>query len=158
MQEAGRRSTPPDTVIPVLQVPRDLTDSASVPFATGLRQRTEFQAAVRRGRPTTFLESKAAHVGGTRHHHGDGALYTGVFRLQDDFDLALARIPGGEEPASLPRLIVTAVDLGEGLVIHCPRCNTRHPFREEWRGQDMTCPTTECGGPLETNPFIVARK
>lgn len=105
----------------------------------------------------TFLERKAAHVGGTRHHDSDAALYTGVFRLQDDFDLALARMPSGGESASRPRLIVTAVDLGEGLVVRCPLCNTAHPFHEEWQGQDITCPTPQCGGPLKVNPFVVER-
>ncbi|HYO19630.1 MAG TPA: hypothetical protein VES02_13305, partial [Dermatophilaceae bacterium] len=105
----------------------------------------------------TFLENKAAHVGGTRHHEGDAALYTGVFRLQDDFDLALARMPGAGEHSSRHRLIVTAVDLGEGLVVRCPRCNTAHPFRKKWQGQDITCPTPQCGGPLKVNPFVVER-
>ncbi|MGV1036590.1 MAG: HEAT repeat domain-containing protein [Candidatus Nanopelagicales bacterium] len=105
----------------------------------------------------TFLERKAAHVGGTRHHEGEATVYTGVFRLQDDFDLALARMPGGGESASRSRLIATAVDLGEGLVVRCPRCNTSHPFRQEWQGQVITCPTPGCGCPLKINPFVVER-
>jgi hypothetical protein len=55
------------------------------------------------------------------------------------------------------RLIVTAVDLGEGLVVRCPGCNTAHPFRKEWQDQDITCPTPGCGGLLKVNPFIVER-
>jgi len=54
-------------------------------------------------------------------------------------------------------LIVTAVELGEGLIVRCPGCNTAHPFRKEWQGQDITCPTPGCCGPLKVNPFVVER-
>jgi hypothetical protein len=105
----------------------------------------------------SFLEQKAARVGiVTRAGPGGEAetLYTGVFQLQDDFDRALEAMPGSEEGRKDAHpLIVTAVDFGEGLVVRCPWCNSRHPLIREWLGEEIRCPNTECGGPLKVNPF-----
>jgi Domain of unknown function (DUF4062)/HEAT repeats len=104
----------------------------------------------------TFLENKAAHVGGARHREGDGntTLYTGVFRLQEDFELALAKLSGGSIATRKP-LIVTGVDFGEGMVIRCPWCNKPSPFLDEQRDSDLACPNPECKGPLRINKFVV---
>jgi hypothetical protein len=103
-----------------------------------------------------FLEQKAARVGVV--NHGEETVYTGVFQLQDDFEEALQCLPGAREEASgRPRIIVTAVDLGDGLVIRCPHCNTIRRFQEEWLGQEIGCPNPDCAGPLQVNPFVVER-
>ena len=111
-----------------------------------------------------FLEHKAAEVGVEL--PGGGAkgetVYNGVFRLQEDFDHALRNMPGGGGAAGGRRpLIVTAVDLGQGLVVRCPWCNTLHALtderRRDWLGQEVACPNTECGGPLKVNSFVVGR-
>ena len=134
-----------------------------------------------------FLEQKATWVGvTTRPDSGRGKasgqedgggepvrtvlpLYTGVFELQDDYDRALRAMPGGEGEAAGGRLIVTVVDLGEGLVVRCPHCNTVHPFEREcgacgtthdladWRGKGVSCPRGSCGGRLRVNSFVVDR-
>ena len=107
----------------------------------------------------TFLEQKAARVGIAERTGSTGkkeTLYTGVFQLQDDFDLALKSIPGGggKKTGEHP-LIVTAVDFGEGLVVRCPWCNTLHPLSQDWLGKEISCPHDECGGPLKINSFTV---
>jgi len=105
-----------------------------------------------------FLERKAAEVGRLVQGQGDEAtlVYTGVFQLQDDFDLALAGMRRGDDSHDdRYRLIVTGVDLGAGLVVHCPHCNADSRFEDAWRGADIACPL--CGGPLRVNPFTVAR-
>ncbi len=111
-----------------------------------------------------FLEHKAAEVG-VEVPGGDGegeTVYSGVFHLQQDFDHALRKMPGGGGAAGGRRpLIVTAVDFGDGLVVRCPWCNTSHPLTEErkrgWLGNETPCPNEECGGPLKVNPFVVER-
>lgn len=102
-----------------------------------------------------FLEHKAAEVGVV--NQADGTkIYTGVFQLQDDYELALAKM-GGDGTAAAGRrpLIVTAVDFrdGNGLVVRCPWCNTSSSFQEDWRGEEIPCPN--CQGPLRVNPFTV---
>ncbi len=120
----------------------------------------------------TFLEQKVQHVAATTVDH-DGektTIYRGVFALQDDFDWALTHMPGGESDTSeRRRLIVTVVDLGEGLALRCPHCNTSHPATgtcpvcntehdlEAWKGNEIDCPNEECKGPLKVNDFIVGR-
>ena len=112
-----------------------------------------------------FLEHKASDVGVVETTDSEGKtsrLYTGVLQLQDDYEHALQKIPGGGGAAGGRRpLIVTAVDFGDGLVVRCPWCNTAHAFTEErkrdWLGQEITCPNEECGGPLKVNPFVVER-
>ena len=107
----------------------------------------------------TFLEQKAARVGIMERTTSEGekeTLYTGVFQLQDDFDRVLQVMPGGEgrKGAKHP-LIVTAVDFGEGLVVRCPWCNTKHPLNRDWLGEEISCPNDGCGGPLKVNTFTV---
>jgi hypothetical protein len=117
-----------------------------------------------------FLEQKAAHVGvTTRTEAGEESkLYTGVFQLQDDYDTALAAMSGGDgNRAGGARVIVTAVDLGNGLAVRCPHCNAEHPLEREcpvckvnhlladWKGKDLSCPSRNCGGPLRVNGFVV---
>jgi hypothetical protein len=111
-----------------------------------------------------FLEHKAAEVG-VEKSGGDGegeTVYTGVFQLQQDYEHALQKMPGGGGGAGQRHpLIVTAVDFGDGLVVRCPWCNTVHAFTEErrrdWLGDEITCPNEECGGRLKVNPFVVER-
>ncbi len=111
----------------------------------------------------TFLEQKVA-TGATDTADAEGGktrTYSGVFALQEDFRLGLEKWPGGGRGGlgSGPRrrIIVTAVDFGEGdgHVIRCPFCNKSSPLREEWLGQEIECPTEGCGGPLKVNPFKV---
>ena len=104
-----------------------------------------------------FLERKAAEVAVAEHTGADGETtktYAGVFQLQDDYELALAKLGGGSAAARKP-LIVTGVDFGDGMVIRCPWCNTSSPFQEGWRGTDIPCPNEKCEGPLKINPFVV---
>ena len=116
-----------------------------------------------------FLEAKASRAGVQEHGQGDqkAVTYTGVYLLQDDFDLALRAMPGGEDTRR-PTIIVTATDFGDGPVIRCPHCNTVHTFSkgcpackqahqlEDWRGKDVTCTNPTCKGPLRVNEFTVA--
>jgi hypothetical protein len=116
----------------------------------------------------TFLEQKATHVGVVERSGGE-RLHTGVYALEDDYDEALAGLGGGEDRGARPRLIVTAVDLGRGLVLRCPHCNVAHACQgrcetcgavhrlEDWRGQEIACPNPACGGPLRVNEFVVER-
>ena len=104
-----------------------------------------------------FLEHKAAEVGVDEHKDAEGnttTTYTGVFQLQDDYELAVAKFGGGEAAARKP-LIVTGVDFGDGMVIRCPWCNTSSPFQEKWRGKEIKCPNKKCKGPLRVNKFVV---
>ncbi|HSQ37532.1 MAG TPA: hypothetical protein VLS92_06545, partial [Acidimicrobiia bacterium] len=105
-----------------------------------------------------FLEQKATHVGRVSRGSGEKKEYihTGVFQLQEDFALATAG-PGGGSGRGRSRLIVTAVDFGEGLVLRCPHCSTLHPFQAKWKGDEIDCPNPDCGGPLKVNPFVVER-
>jgi hypothetical protein len=106
-----------------------------------------------------FLERKAADYGVVE-SVSDGETtktYTGVFSLQEDYALALARMPGGEGGADgRRRIIVTGTDLGNGLQIRCPHCNEFSDFDDRWRGRDdIDCPC--CGGPWKVNDFVVER-
>jgi nephrocystin-3 len=106
-----------------------------------------------------FLERKAADVGAVTETDANGAArttYTGVFMLQDDFDRALAKMPGGGGTGvTARRIVVTATDLGDGLRIRCPHCNAFVDFEERWRGREQDCPT--CQGPWKVNDFVVDR-
>jgi hypothetical protein len=107
----------------------------------------------------SFLEQKAARVGIVERTGPGGekdTLYTGVFQLQDDYDLALKEMPGGEDAKrDVHPLIVTAVNFGKGMVLRCPWCNTEHPLDRDWLGNEIECPDEECGGPLKVNTFTV---
>jgi NACHT domain- and WD repeat-containing protein len=108
----------------------------------------------------TFLEHKAADFGAVDSTDAEGnptKTYTGVFSLQDDYALALERIPGDGGAAGptggRPRIIVTGTDLGAGLKVRCPHCNQPSDWNDEWRGQAIECP--RCGGPWKVNTFVV---
>jgi hypothetical protein len=103
-----------------------------------------------------FLEAKAAHGGVIEATDGYGRVsrtYTGVYQLQDDYALALARMPGACASRPRRRIIVTGTDLGDGLELHCPHCNRASEFDQRWCGRDIDCP--HCGGPLTVNEFVV---
>jgi hypothetical protein len=51
-------------------------------------------------------------------------------------------------------LIVTAVNLGQGLVIRCPVCWVAWPLDDTWLGQVIDCPGGECAARLSVNPFV----
>jgi len=105
----------------------------------------------------TFLEHKTAEVATAEHQNAEGKMITthlGVFGLQDDYELALAKLRGVPVSPRKP-LIVTAVARGQGLVIRCPWCNKPSPFQEQLRGSDLACPNPECNGPLRINKFVV---
>ncbi len=105
-----------------------------------------------------FLQRKVSEVGVAERAGADGkpvTTYGGVYSLEDDFGLALANLGGGAASGRKP-LIVTAVDLGSGLMLGCPWCTEQSTFRQEWRGAEIACP--ECGGPLRVNEFVVGRE
>ena len=107
-----------------------------------------------------FLERKATDVGVIATKDAEGTeirTYTGVYALEEDFALALREMPGGDGQGAdeRHRIIVTATDLGKGLQIRCPHCNTFSDAREAWLGDDIPCPQEGCGGPLRVNTFIV---
>jgi hypothetical protein len=54
-------------------------------------------------------------------------------------------------------LVVTAVDLGDGPVVRCPVCLDRLPLRENWLGQEISCPQADCDASLRVNPFVARR-
>ena len=104
-----------------------------------------------------FLQNKVTEVGVAEHAGADGETvktYGGVYLLQDDFALALAKLGGGKVGGRKP-LIVTAVDFGKGLVVGCPWCTKQSPLKKEWRGTEIECP--ECKGPLKVNEFVVGK-
>jgi hypothetical protein len=106
-----------------------------------------------------FLERKATDVGAVTTGSGEDqtTTHTGVFQLQDDFALALDRMPGDGAGGSgdRRRIIVTGTDLGDGLKIRCPHCNEFFDWDEGWRGNEEDCPG--CGGPWKVNDFVVER-
>ena len=104
-----------------------------------------------------FLQHKVSEVGVAERAGADGKpvkTYGGVYLLQDDFALAIAKLGGGTAGGRKP-LIVTAVDFGAGLVVGCPWCTKRSPLQQEWRGAEIACP--ECKGPLKVNEFVVGK-
>jgi hypothetical protein len=111
-----------------------------------------------------FLERKAVYSGATETTDAQGNVvktHTGIYQIRDDYALALKEMPGGtgagDGTDGRRRIIVTGTDFGDGLVIRCPHCNTLHPFRNEWKGDDISCPNNECRGPLRVNDFVVER-
>jgi hypothetical protein len=105
-----------------------------------------------------FAEQKAVHVGVHLGRDADQApeVHTGVLRLQDDLDSALRHLPGaGDDRAGGIAPIITPTDLGEGLVVRCPYCRKGHPYRDEWRGEQVNCPNGDCSRLLEITPFVV---
>jgi len=53
------------------------------------------------------------------------------------------------------RIVVTAVDLGEGPAVRCPVCLERHPLQKAWLGGEIDCPGIACQARLRINPFVV---
>lgn len=109
-----------------------------------------------------FLEHKAAEVGVLERKDEKGnpaKTYTGVLQLQEDFDHALAAMPGegGDGPGGRAPLIITAVDKGEGLTIYCPVCNKTSPIKKDDLDKKLVCPQKDCGTPLKINPFVINR-
>jgi hypothetical protein len=107
-----------------------------------------------------FLERKVADVGAVEETDAEGngtTTYTGVFLLQDDYEHALAKMPGADRGGAgdRRRIIVTGTDLGSGLQIHCPHCHEFLDFEEEWRGREVSC--LRCQGPWTVNDFLVER-
>ena len=85
-----------------------------------LTQAAQFEEVYETLTDFKFLEHKAAEVGVQERKDEKGNLvktYTGVLQLQDDFERALAAMPGegGSASGGRPPLIVTAVDSGAGL-------------------------------------------
>ena len=107
-----------------------------------------------------FLEEKAQRVGRLTARDAEGqevTTYTGVFQLQEDLDAVLRAMSGGKM-AGQRRIVVTATDFGDGLVVRCPHCSVAHPFAEKWRGQEIACPNEDCKAPLKVNAFVVERR
>jgi hypothetical protein len=105
-----------------------------------------------------FLQHKVGEVGVAERVDAQDKVvktYGGVYFLQDDFGLALAKFGGGSEGGGRKRLIVTGVDFGKGLVINCPWCNKQSPLQKIWIGTDIACP--QCQGPLLVNQFVVGK-
>ena len=104
-----------------------------------------------------FLEVKAASSGVVEAEDAEGKgtrTYMGAYLLQDDYALALERMPGsGGAGGERRRIIVTGTDLGDGVRLRCPLCNHASDFDDAWRGTEMACP--RCGGPLKVNEFVV---
>jgi hypothetical protein len=106
-----------------------------------------------------FLEAKAEHAGVIETTDREGRVsrtYTGVYQLQDDYALAMARMPGTDATRLRRRIIVTGTDSGDGLTLRCPHCSEASALNQQWRGQDASCP--KFGGPLRVNEFIAARQ
>ena len=110
-----------------------------------------------------FLEHKAAEVGVLERKDETGNLvktYTGVLQLQEDYEPALAAMPGngGSGTGSdRPPLIVTAVDSGTGLTVYCPVCNKTSPIHEDALNTVISCPQADCQARLKLNPFVTHR-
>ena len=106
-----------------------------------------------------FLEVKAANSGVVEATDAEGNItrtYTGAYLLQDDYALALERMPGADSrQGSRQRIIVTVTDLGHGLQIRCPYCNELCDFQDKWLGSEEDCP--RCGRPWKVNAFVVTR-
>lgn len=104
-----------------------------------------------------FLEVKAEHGGVIETGVARGAarrIHTGVYQLQSDYGLLLRR-PTRFGPSDSRALVVTAVDLGDGLKLRCPHCNQSSDFCTRWRGRAIACP--RCDAPLTVNTFTVTR-
>jgi hypothetical protein len=111
-----------------------------------------------------FLEAKCTHVAVVTTGTGDKArtVYGGVYELQEDYRRALEELPdaggsGMRSHSGRRPIIVTAADLGMGLMVRCPFCNQSHAVREDWLGKEIECLTNDCQGLLRLNPFVVRR-
>jgi len=105
-----------------------------------------------------FLERKATEVAVLQQTNAQGQIkttHTGVFALQDDLDLAIAKL-GNIDAAAPHPLIATAFDASDGLTVRCPRCSATYSCAAEQFGAEVLCP--HCKGPLKVNPFAVKRR
>lgn len=111
-----------------------------------------------------FLEEKAAKVGvmESRDEKGQTAkTYTGVLQLQEDYERALAAMPGGGGAGSWgdrPPLILTAIETSKGLLVYCPVCNQYSPIKREMLDAVIQCPQENCSAGIKLNPFTVKRE
>jgi hypothetical protein len=109
-----------------------------------------------------FLEHKAAEVGvlDRKDEHGKPIkTYTGVLQLQEDYERALAAIPGVEGGyGERAPLILTAIDTSKGLMVYCPVCNKYSPIKDEMLDTIIPCPQETCKSPMKLNPFTVKRE
>jgi hypothetical protein len=91
-----------------------------------------------------FLEHKAAEVGVLKRKDDKGhpvRTYTGVLQLQEDYELAMQVIPGGEGGmGERAPLILTALETSKGLVVYCPVCNKYSPIKKEILDTVIACP------------------
>jgi hypothetical protein len=107
-----------------------------------------------------FLEHKAAEVGVQERKEGGKVVktYTGVLQLQDDYEQALATMPGeGGATGGRSPLIVTAVDSGAGLSVYCPACHKTAPIHKDNLNTEIICPQEGCNTRLKLNPFVIKR-
>jgi hypothetical protein len=105
-----------------------------------------------------FLEHKASGFGAVETVDADGRpirIHTGVFLLQEDFALALARLRGVEHP--LRPVVVTAMATGDEFQIRCPICLHFAPVSARQLGGLIHCPRERCGSPLRVNAFALKR-
>ncbi len=109
-----------------------------------------------------FLEHKAAEVGvlARRDEEGNPAnTYTGVLQLLEDYQRALAAMPGGGGGwGDRAALILTALETSQGLMFYCPVCNHRSPIQREQLGTGIACPQESCRAPIKLNLFTVRRE
>ncbi len=108
-----------------------------------------------------FLEHKAEEVGILLSQDSDGnpiKTSTGVLQLQEDFEYALAAMPGRNgKDANQPPLILTALETDQGLRVYCPVCNTYSPVQQEDLNMVITCPQENCHTLIWLNPFTIKR-
>jgi NACHT domain- and WD repeat-containing protein len=109
-----------------------------------------------------FLENKAAEVGVLERMDEKGnpvRSYAGVLQLQEDYEMALKAMPGGESGIgrSAP-LILTALETSQGLMVYCPVCNKYSPIQREMLDKVIACPQEGCKAPIKLNPFTVKRE
>lgn len=109
-----------------------------------------------------FLEHKVVEVGVQVRTDEQGRptnTYTGVLQLQEDYELALAALPGGEGGAGdRAPLILTALETSQGLMVYCPVCNKASPIQKDMLDKRIACPQKTCQAPIKLNPFTVKRE
>jgi len=109
-----------------------------------------------------FLEHKAAEVGVLERQGEKGKTtktYTGVLQLQEDYERALAAMPGsdGAYDDRAP-LILTAIETSKGLMVYCPVCNKYSPIKKDMLDTVILCPQEPCQAPIKLNPFTIKRE
>ena len=109
-----------------------------------------------------FLEHKAEEVGIQTSKDENGILKItsdGVLQLQDDYERALAKMPGGDKDfAGRAPLILTALETSKGLMVYCPVCNKASPIDKKMLDTVITCPQDTCNTPIKLNSFTVKRE